>query len=318
MRTSFPWFRILLGVGGLALLAGIVHHVGVDVIVATLRPALPWVSVLAAIELVRIGCATLGSYLAFGAIAKKIPRALLFRAHVLGHSIGQVAPAPTVFNETIKATFITPYTGVGPAAAVGFANQAATFVANGLFTIPCALAIFALQGPSIWFYACLVHTVVLVASGIALQAATRADAPGRLLVKRLPKLAARAEAFREHARGIRIGVRGPTEMLFVSRCFQMVQYGVAAHAVGIDFSALRVLASEGVHLVSMAVGVMVPGGFGATEGAFTLAATLLDTTVAKATSMALLMRCMQLIWVAIASVIAIATRGPERGASDQK
>jgi len=205
---------------------------------------------------------------------------------------------------------ITPYTGVGPAAAVGFTNQAATFMANGLFTLPCGLAIFALQGPSIWFWACLTNTVVLVASGIALQAVTRSDGLNRFLARRLPKLAARAEAFRDHARGIKIGARGPTEMLLLSRFFQMMQYGVAGYAVGIEPSALRVLASEGVHLVSMAVGVLVPGGFGMTEGAFTLAATLLETTVAKATSLALLMRCMQLIWVAIASVVAIVTRGP--------
>jgi hypothetical protein len=308
-RSSLPWFRILLGIGGLGLLVGIVRHIGLDVVVATLRPALPWLPVIAFLELLRIVCATAGSYLAFGSIARRIPRATLLRAHVLGHTIGSVAPAPTVVNETIKATLITPYTGVGPAAAVGFTNQAATFISNGLITIPCALAILALQGASsLWFWACLIHTIVLVGSGVGLQAATRADAPGRLLVKKFPRLAERAAAFQEHARGIKLGARGPTEMLFIGRCLQMVQYGVAGMAVGIDVNALRMIASEGVHLVAVAVGVLVPGGVGTTEGAFTLAADLLSTTVARAASLALLMRCMQIVWVTIGSLLAIFTR----------
>jgi hypothetical protein len=302
-------------VGGLALLVGIVLHVGPDVIVATMRPALPWVGVLAAIELVRIGCAALTSYLAFGEIAGRIPKTTLFRAHLIGHSISAVAPAPTVFNETIKATLITPYTGVGPAAAVGFVNQAATLMSNGLITIPCGLAILALQGASPWFWACMVHTVALLGTGLALQVGTRADAPSRWLVKKFPRFEARALAFRDHARGVALGARGPTATLFASRCLQMAQYGVAARAVGIDVGMLRVMASEGVHLVAMAVGVLVPGGVGTTEGAFTLAAELLETTVARATAMALLMRCMQIAWVLIGSLVAIATRGTKREAS---
>jgi hypothetical protein len=303
------YLRLLLGLGGLALLTGVVHHVGADVLFATLRPALPWVAVLAALELLRMACAALGSYFAFGPLAARIPRASLFRAHVLGHSLSSFAPAPSLFNETIKATLIAPFTGSGPAAAVGFTNQVATFVSGGLTTIFCGAAIFALQGPSIWFFACVIHSVVLIASGLALQLATRADAPSRWLVKRIPRLAERAAAFREHSRGIRIGARGPTEMMFLSRCLQMVQYGIAAHAVGIDVGILRVIATEGVYLVAIAVGVLVPGGLGTTEGTFTLAADLLETTVARATATALLVRCMQIVWVFLGSMVALATRG---------
>ncbi len=308
-RSALPLFRVALGVAGLVLLAIIVHHVGFDSVVATLRPALPWVPVLAALELLRIGCATMGSYFAFGPIAHRIPKATLFRAHLLGHSISQIAPAPTVFNETIKATLITPYTGVGPAAAVGFINQAATFLSNGLISIPCGVAILALRGPaSIWFYACAIHAVVLLGLGLALQAATRADAPGRWLVAKFPSLETRAFAFREHARGIGLGARGPTQMLLLFRFLQMAQYAVAAHAVGLDVGLVRVFATEGVHLVAVAVGVLVPGGLGTTEGAFTLAADVLDTTVARATAVALLMRCMQLLWVGFGATMALVTR----------
>jgi hypothetical protein len=310
---SRAWPRLLLGIGGLVLLAGIVRHVGVDVVVSTLGPALPWLPVIAFIELVRIGCMTVGSYLAFGALASRIPRWTLFRAHVLGHTLSSVVPAPTVWNETIKATLITPFTGSGPAAAVGVTNQAAVWMSNGLLSIFCGLAILALEGwGSVWFYACVVHTVVLLASGVALQMVMRADAPGRWLARRVPSLATRAGEFRQHARGIRLGARGPTEMLFIGRCLQMLQYFVAARAIGIDVGLLRVAAAEGVHLVAMAVGVLVPGGLGTTEGAFTLANDLLGTTAARATALALLMRCMQIVWVLLGSIVALFTRGDAR------
>jgi hypothetical protein len=307
-RRAEVWLRLLLGVGGLVLLGAIVRHVGIEPIVSTLRAALPWVAVLAVVELVRIGCETVASQLAFGPLARRIPRATLFRAHVLGHSLSAFAPAPTVFNETIKATFITPYTGVGPAAAVGFVNQAAMLMANGLITIPCALAILVLQGASAWFWACAIHTVVLLSTGLALQAVARADGPGRWIARRFPRFEEGVETFREHSRAIRLGARPTTAMLLLGRCLQVVQYGIAAHAVGIDVRALRVAAAEGVHLVAMAVGVLVPGGLGTTEGAFGLAADLLDTTVARATATALLMRCMQIAWVLVGALVALLPR----------
>ena len=91
----------------------------------------------------------------------------------------------------------------------------------------------------------------------------------------------------------------------LGRCVQVVQYGIAARAVGIDVGALGAMAIEGVNLIASAVGVLVPGGFGTTDGAFTLAANLLGTTIARATSMALLMRCMQFAWVPLGSLLIV-------------
>jgi uncharacterized membrane protein YbhN (UPF0104 family) len=290
---------------GLTVLVLLVRHVGFEVVASTLRGALPWLPLLSLLELLRIVCATVASWLAFGALAPRIPKGTLLRAHVLGHSIGTVAPAPTVVNETIKATLIAPYTGGGPAAAVGFINQAATLTSVGLFSIPCGLAILAMRGASLWFWACVIHAVVLVACGIGLQAVTRAGAPGRWLVKRVPRLAEPAQSFRQHATTVRLGAWGPVGAMMVGRAFQVLQYFVAARAVGIDSSMLGALSAQGVNLVASAVFVLVPGGLGTTDGAFALAAGLLGTTVARATSLALLTRCTQLVWILIGSMVAL-------------
>lgn len=312
-------FRVVLALAGLGLLAAIVRSVGVDVIVATLRPALRWLPVLCALELARMACETLSSWIAFGSLATRIPRATLLRAHVIGQSLSSLAPAPRVVNESIKIGLVGPFVGVAAATSVGFINQAATLIAVGLFSIPCGAAILALGGASVWFWAAALHAVVLVTSGLALQAVTRADAPGRWLVRRFPSLADRAVAFRAHASETGLLAAGPTSALMLGRCVQVVQYGIAARAVGIDVGALGAMSIEGVNLVASAVGVLVPGGLGTTDGAFTLAADLLGTTVARATSLALLMRCMQFTWVPLGALLAlvpVAGRAPHEGASE--
>jgi hypothetical protein len=290
------------------VLVAIVRHIGVGILVETLRPAWRWLPLIGALDVFRIASETASSWSALGSLAPRIPKTTLFRAHLLGHGIGNLAPAPRVVNETIKATLVAPFVGAPAATSVGFINQAATLIAVGLFSLPCGAAIYALVGPSVWFWAAIIHCVVLVSSGLALQAVTRADGPGRWLAKRVPRFAARASAFRAHALETGLWARGPTAGLLGSRCVQTLQYGIAAYAVGIDVGFLRAMAAEGVQLVASAVGVLVPAGVGAQDGAFTLAASMLGTTVARATSLALLMRVNQLVWLLLASGVALGTR----------
>lgn len=302
------WIRVALGVIGLGVLVAIVRHIGVSVIVETLRPALRWLPLIGALEVLRVASETASSWSALGKLARRIPKAVLFRAHLLGHGLGNLAPAPRVVNETIKATMVAPFVGVPAATSVGFINQAATLLAVGIFSVPCGVAIFALTGPSVWFWASMVHAVVLVGTGVALQAAARAHGPGRWLSLRLPRFAERAAQFREHTLETSLLAPGPTAGLLGSRVVQTLQYGIGAYAVGIDAGVARALAAEGLQLIASAVGVMVPAGVGAQDGAFSLAAEMLGTTVARATSLALLMRCNQLLWLLIASAVALSTR----------
>jgi hypothetical protein len=306
------WVRVALGVIGLVALGLIVWNVGPELIWSTLRPAIRWLPVLCAIELVRMACEAEASYLAFGPLAKRIPKLAIFRANVVGQAVANLAPAPRVVNETIKATLLAPYVGGGAAASVGFTIQGVTLVAVGLFSVPCAIAIFFLDGLSVWFWATTIHAVVLVASGLVFRAVTRAERPGRWLVKKFPRLAMPATAFRDHASGVGLWATGPTIALTVNRCLQCLQYWVAARAVGIDAGLARALAAQGVNLVASAVGVIVPGGFGTTDGAFTLAADMLSTTTARATALALLMRCMQIAWLLVGSVILLVKPGGMR------
>jgi len=296
------WLRAGLGVAGLCGLVFLVSTAGAAAVYAAMREAIVWLPLLIALELGRIVCESLACYLAFGPLAHRIPRATLFRANLIGLAMSHFAPAPRLVNETVKASLIAPYSGVPAAAAVGFTLQAATLVSVGLFSLPCALAIYVLDGASVWFWAVLIHCVVLVTTGIVLRAATRADGPGRWLAKKFPRISPGTASFSEHARTVSLWAPGPTAALTGNRLFQVLELAVAAHAVGIDAGVAHAFAVQGVNLVASAVGVLVPGGLGTTDGAFALSAEMLGTTIDRATSLALLIRCNQLVWLLIGSV----------------
>ena len=275
--------RILLGVGGLVALVLIVRNVGTDAVFDTLRPALAYLPLLCILELCRMGCEAVGAYLAFGASAALIPRGTLFRANVIGQSIANLAPAPRVVNETIKATLI----------------------AGGLFSIPCGLAMWVLGGDRIWLWGAGIHVVWLVSSGLGLRAISRSDKIANWIARKLPRFSDRIHAFRNHGDEVGFFAAGPVISMMCGRACQALQYGIAAHAVGIDVGALGALAAEGVNLIATAIGVFIPGGVGTTDGAFVLAAKLLSTTVMRATALALLMRCLQIVWLPIGSAAAL-------------
>ncbi len=288
---------------GLAALVLIVRSVGWELLVRTLKPALvylPWICLL---EVGRAISETTAGALALGGARKKVPLTTLFIANVIGQSLSSLAPAPRAVNETIKATMIAPHVGTATATSVGVINQAATLVAIGVFSIPCAVAVATLSSSSVWLVALVVHAVVLVATGVAILAVARAGRVGRWLQKKIPKLGDKAHVFGEHMRTVGPVAHGPAAALMINRVCQATQYGIAAYAVGIDVGVAKTLAAQGVAMVANAVGVMVPGGLGTTDGAFSLAAELLGTSVAQATAVALLMRANQLVWLGIGSVL---------------
>jgi len=299
------YFRLVLAVLGCGLLAYIVESVGARALYDTLRPAVAWLPLLCAVEAVRIAFEALASRFAFGSLAPKIPTSTLYRAHVIGQSLGALAPAPRVVNETIKVGLLAPFVGATAATAVGVVNQAATLIAGGLFSIPCGIAMVLLGGDRIWLWGAGIHAVWLVSTGLGLRAISRSDKIANWLARKLPRFSDRILAFRNHGDEVGFFAAGPALSMMCGRACQALQYGIAAHAVGIHVGFLGALAAEGVNLIATAIGVFIPGGVGTTDGAFTLAAGLLSTTVMRTTALALLMRGLQIVWLPIGSAAAL-------------
>jgi hypothetical protein len=99
----------------------------------------------------------------------------------------------------------------------------------------------------------------------------------------------------------------------VGRLFQSAEYGVALHAVGGHATPVTALATQGTLLVGAAIGDLVPGQVGATEGAFrAFAETLgLGADPARALSIALMGRVAQIsLAVACVVVAVVVPRSP--------
>lgn len=306
-RAGF-WARIALGVVGLGVVVWMVASVGPRKVVDSVGPALPWVPLIALLELGRMLAETLAARIALGSKASLVPLGPLLRANVIGQSIANVAPAPRVVNETIKASLLAPYAGVPTVTSVGLTIQAATLTSVGLFSLPCGVAIYLRNSQPVWVWAAAIHALVLVGTGVLLRAMTVSKRFRDWVARRFPRWAPGAITMSVHANEAGLWAVGPTLALMGNRACQMGQLAVAAHAVGVDVDLLSALAAEGVNLVAAAVGVLVPGGFGTTDGAFTLAADLLRATVLQATAMALLLRVAQILWLAAGSLILFSVR----------
>ena len=239
-RTSrwLTWLRVALGLAGLAVLVAIVRGVGVRILLDTLRPALLWLPVLCVIEVARVACETVGSYAAFGSLAPRIPRATLFRAHVIANGVGARARAARRRrgdDQGGAARAVRRRCGRD----VGRLHQPGRDAPRRRAPVdPLRRGSLRRERLVSSAWASAIHAVAIGGSGLALQAAyarRRARSMARQarpLLRRPPDGRPRARAL-ETAWGRRTD-RGPPRS-----AFQTLQYGIAARAVGIDAGGVR-------------------------------------------------------------------------------
>lgn len=308
--------RALLGLAGVGVVVWLVHDQGVDTLAEVIVPALAWLPLAAALEVVRIAMDALSSRQTLGRRGEEVPWWPLFASHLVAFAVMGVAPAGRATAEAVKASLLSRWVGGPTAAALGTANQANVLISSGTFTILSALAAWAVTGPSLLTLLLVVHVVSMNASGLALRAAARWRGFGDWLGARFPSMAPHAETFVDASRETPLVAFGPVVSMMIGRLFQAGHFFVLAVAVGLDPSALSALALHGTYLVIAALGVLVPGQIGASEGGFALAAEALGTTEARAISIALLSHGVQLALV-LAGFLVLAL-WPRRKGVDQE
>ncbi len=271
MAVLRPAFAVV----GVALLVLLVQHAGVEELGRVLSHAAPWLPWVVLLEVVRLSLEAVATWVAYGSRAREVPFRCMLRAQLISTAVSSVAPAGRAAGEAAKAALLSPYTGGATALAAAATSQAASLVSGGLISLPCAFAAYRLTGVSWLTLALGAHALVLLLMGLGMHA------------------------------GLRDGALPPARPLvatFLARTLQVVQYGLLAVAVGIDTSAVEALVAQGLHLVSMAVGALVPGQFGVRDGAFALSAKAFGTTTARAMSIALLAHGMQVLFVLLGSL----------------
>ncbi len=297
--------RVVLGLAGIGVVIWLIREVGTDEIAAVMLPALPFVPLAALFELGRIAMDTLSSHYTLGRQGARVPLRALFAAHVVAYAVMGVAPAGRSSAEAVKATLLARYLGGGSSAALGTANQANTLLSSGTFTLINAAAAYALTGFSLLTWLLVVHFVTMNLSGLALRAVARFSRLGAWIGKRFPRIASDADAFLETSRETSLVPAKPVIAMMGGRALQTGHFAVLAMAVGLSPSVLNALALHGVYLVVAALGVLIPGQIGASEGGFALAAEALDATVPQATSIALLAHIIQLALTALGFVVLV-------------
>jgi hypothetical protein len=304
--------RVVLAVIGVVLLVSIVQHVGPRTIADLVTAALPWMPLALLLEGARIGCDAIASAVVLGPKARQLGAWRLFLAHVAGHGVMNVMPGGRSASEIVKAGLFYETIGSSDAGALGTTNQANVLLASALFSLPCAAAAYVVSPDRTLTIAILIHAVVLFGSGIGVRVIVESRVVERFVRRRLPSRVETFERFQRASRGVPWVAPGPVTWMMAGRGAQTLQYAVLAHAVGLTVGPLVALAVQGTNLVAAAVGVLVPGQVGSSEGVFMMAADALGTTPARATSVALLAHASGLTWTALGFVVLFLWRAPRQ------
>ncbi len=302
--------RVVLAVIGLVLLVSIVEHVGPSVIAELVLAALPWMPLALLLEGVRIGFDAVATATVMGPRWRAIGVVRLYLAHIAGHGVMNVMPGGRSASEIVKAGLFYSTIGGSDAAAVGTANQANVLLSSALFSVPCAVAAWIVSADRTLTIAIVIHAVVLFASGIGVRVIASSPRVERFVRTRMPRWEPALARFHAASRDVPLVAPAPVTWMMLGRGAQTLQYAVLAHAVGLTLGPLVALTVQGTNLVAAAVGVLVPGQMGSSEGVFMMAADALGTTPARATSVALLAHASGLTWTTLGLLILFFWRSP--------
>ncbi|WP_437745779.1 lysylphosphatidylglycerol synthase domain-containing protein [Sorangium sp. So ce1504] len=295
-----------LGGLGLAALAALIRHVGAAEMLAAVTRAAPFVPFLIALEAARIGCEALAT----GVLCapRRVPAAELLRIHVITYPVITLMPAGRPAGEAVKAALLSPHVGAARAAAIATANQSLALLSSAPLSLLAAIALFHIGGASPLALGVLAHAALLVASGLGVAFAARQRAASAWITRRFARAGQLATAFQEAVRERPPVPAWPFAACLAGRALQAVQYGVLLAVVGAESGPLRALAAYGVGAAGTAAGDLIPGQIGATDGAFTLAASLLGLTASSAVAISLLVHLLQAAFALAGIAVALVWR----------
>ncbi|WP_437309580.1 lysylphosphatidylglycerol synthase domain-containing protein [Sorangium sp. So ce388] len=296
-----------LGVFGLGALAALIRHVGAAEMLEAVTRAAPFLPILVALEAARVGCETLAT----GALCprRSVPPAELLRIHIVSYPVMALMPAGRAAGEAVKAALLSPHVGAPRAAAIATANQSLALLSAAPLSLLAALAIWRIGGgASALALGVLAHAALLVASGLGVAFAARQRAAFAWLARRFASAGHAAAAFHEAVREHAPVPARPFAACVAGRAIQAAQYAVLLAAVGAASGPVRALAAYGVGAVGTAVGDLIPGQVGATDGAFTLAAPLLGLTAGSAIAISVLVHLLQAAFALAGIVTTVAWR----------
>ena len=300
---------------GIAAMALLVRSVGASALVAALRSSARWLPLLFALELGRVATEMWASRSLSASVRARVPFAELARAHVIGYAVACVMPAGRAAGEAVKAAMMSRFVGAPEAAAVGAANQSSAMLGGALAAVPCVIAAYWITGWSALTGGLLVFTIVSLAIVAAFQIACRRRDVGGALIRRITKMEESSTSFEAAIGRIPPVPLVATIAALTSRAFFAIELAVLLYATAGAVGFGRTWLALGVSLVGGAVGDMVPGQLGASDGAFALAAGTLGITAADGVAIAMTQHVVQLTWGVLGWTLPLVWRSPRAQSS---
>jgi hypothetical protein len=291
--------RLAASMLGLAIVGVIVYSIGADSVVHALSDAAPYFGLVVAIEVCVLACSLRALRTLYGPAAQRVPAKQLVRAGIIGYAFAGIIPGGSVVGDATRATLLSRYVGAGRAGGAAARMQAVSLFANGVISIPCAIAAIAMVGTTWLPLAIAINATVCVGLGVGLLAVATRGRMGAWLGRRFEKARAFGAELDAAVAGEPLLPYRAIAWESLGRCLQVAQNGVLVACVGGALGLVPALTSEGIHLVAAMVGYIVPANLGATEGNYTLAAGALHLSTANAVSIALLAHLAQLVWVVV-------------------
>ena len=304
--------RVLLLVGGLAVMVWLVRAAGTEKVLDVLRHAGGWVPVVIVLEALFVTPDVVGARILLGSGAKRASLATWARATALAYASTVLLPTGRAAGEAARAATFASDVGAARAAGASTRLQAAVLLANMAFSLAIAGILSMRVSGARWLAVALATNALgCLVLGSALLAVLGSARLAAWLRRRFPRF---VDAHRDDSESApRVStVLGVASLSFLGRIAQAAQYAVVLHAVGGTMSVDGALTAQGVHLIAAAAGDLVPSQIGAAEGAYKVFAGVLGlgATPERALSIALVVRISQ--WCAASVCLVVATLARRR------
>jgi uncharacterized membrane protein YbhN (UPF0104 family) len=306
--------RILLFGGGLALTAWLINSAGLERVLEAVREAGPW---LPAVLLLEIGIVATDMFAAralLGDAMTSVPPTTWLRSAMLAYASTVVLPAGRAAGEAVRTTTLAPAIGFGRATGVCSRLQACVLASNAGISFVIAAVVFSRHASNVLALALLGNAVGCSVLSVVVFTAARSERVAKWLKARFKGLAQSRDVV-----PLASGAAGDARAIaacLVGRILEASQYGVVLHAIGGRATPASALTAQGIHLVGAAAGDLVPNQMGITEGAYRLFTQALELGAARALSIALVVRIVQLTLTGACFVLAAAMLRQPRSIED--
>ena len=290
---ALRWTRAFLFFAGLGLAVWLVRSAGVANILAILSDTWRWVPLLALLEVLFVSTDIVAIRVLLGDSAGQIGLSQWVRSTSAAYASTILLPAGRAAGEATRATVLTPAVTAVRAIGASTRLQACFLAGNGVVSVFIVVAAALRVGGGDLVVPVLLNALACGALATALFSLLGSNRLASWLHRIAPRFAEAHQKSLGEAPSVSRLVRAAS-ICVCGRLLQTLLYAVALRAVGGTVTVSGAFVTQGAHLVGAAVGDLVPGQVGVTEGAYRAFATTLGLAPARALSIALLVRITQL------------------------